>query len=881
MSLLLHQVPFVVAPSQRCRSITSDRAGQRQVSDLGEADQGVRVGREQEHPTQRQPFQAKSFQDLQDIAEIGVPSGHDLQGVDAVEQALLTNLQQPIGRGRSDPERLERRAGADDRFQPSRSLDHVEVEQPGDRVGAGDGGRPPHPQRAQPWCLDRETVQIQRPAGDIRSGVVDVERVEHGEDVGEDALHRTGELPVELLDQRETLLLEKRGRTVAAGGSYGRPPGMADPPGIDVDRTGEILGDAEEQGSMFLVEHLELLGPLRFVEREHAGEDRTPGVVPIGEPSRVVTQGVAIERVVLQTRPAGADRLLLLVFLGELLVALGHHRPDRLFVGFLGRLFVAVPLAAGSARRTDVPHAEVEGVAPELDLPELLQAAVVEFESRHQNPLSQAVGSCLSEKDTMAVLYSPLGSLARQLRAGVLCPTALLEAHIRRIERVDPALNAVAVRRYEAARREAARAGEELRSGADRGPLHGIPCTVKEFIAVEGLPHTGGIYARRERRAARDSTIVRRLRRAGAIVVATTNAPEGGLWHETNNRIYGRTANPHDLSRTSGGSSGGEAALIAAGGSPFGIGSDVGGSIRIPASFCGIYGHKPTCGLVPNTGHFPDAPAEPYMVCGPMARSAADLLPILRVIAGPDGEDPHARPWTLGQPEVEPARLRVFVVPDNGQASVRSEVRAAVIRAGASLAAAGAQIGRLELPELREAFQIWAGLMGAMGVRYEELVAPGRGIRLRREWLRWARARSTHAGAVLAMVTLQRALERFPQRVEQLRARALQLRSRLEQALGDDGVMLHPVFSRVAPRHRTIGIGNPADVGLTAIFNILGVPVTVAPVGRWGGLPIGVQIIAPRGADARTIAVASMLEQLAGGWTVAHPRRGPSRWRRG
>ncbi|MCB9693709.1 MAG: amidase [Alphaproteobacteria bacterium] len=471
---------------------------------------------------------------------------------------------------------------------------------------------------------------------------------------------------------------------------------------------------------------------------------------------------------------------------------------------------------------------------------------------------------------------SSLGDLARAIRSGETTPTALVEAHIRRIETVDPALNAVAVRRYEAAREEARRAEAELAEGTDRGPLHGIPCTVKEFLAVEGLQHTGGLYLRKGHIADRDATIVARLREAGAVILATTNAPEGGLWHETHNRIYGRTANPHDLNRTSGGSSGGEGAIIAAGGSPYGIGSDVGGSIRLPAGFCGVYGHKPTHTLVPNTGHFPEAPPEPYMTCGPLARSAADLMPILRAIAGPDDQDRQTRPWTLGDPErVDVSRLRVFEVARNGQASVSRPMQDAVHTAGSLLASRGARVAPLELPELASAFDIWAVLMSDLGILYDELVAEGDRVPLSLELFRWARGRSRHTGSVLAMVALQRAMERLPDRAPKMAEKARSLGERIRDTLGDDGVILHPTFARVAPRHRTIGIGNPADVGLTAVFNILGVPVTVAPVGTHDGLPTSVQIVGPQGADARTLAVAIALEEATGGWSVVHPRRGP------
>ncbi|MCB9673492.1 MAG: amidase [Alphaproteobacteria bacterium] len=476
----------------------------------------------------------------------------------------------------------------------------------------------------------------------------------------------------------------------------------------------------------------------------------------------------------------------------------------------------------------------------------------------------------------MSVIAKPALELARQVRDREVSPVELLEAHIARIEQVNPAINAVVEKRYEAAREEA-RAAERAvgAKGAKLGPLHGVPCTVKEFLAVEGLKQTGGLYIRRDHVARRNATVVDRLRGAGAIVMGTTNAPEGGLWHETHNRVYGRTANPHDLYRTSGGSSGGEGAIVAAGGSPFGIGSDVGGSIRIPSAFCGIFGHKPTHGLIPNTGHFPEAPPEPYMAVGPMTRSARDLMPLLRVLAGPDGEDPHARQWGLGDPDaVDLSGLTVYPVPTNGQASVAKHMRGAVMDAATALQNRGARVRELEVGKLKHAFTIWATLMSDLGIAYDQLVTDGGVVPLRTEFRRWAQGRSRHTGAVLAMIALERALHRLPDQTERMRRMASELQSELEVALGDRGVLLHPPFSRVAPHHRQIGIGNPADAGVTAVFNILQFPVTVAPVGQHDGVPTAVQIIGRRGNDHLTIAAAMALEDAFGGWSVVEPRRG-------
>lgn len=475
----------------------------------------------------------------------------------------------------------------------------------------------------------------------------------------------------------------------------------------------------------------------------------------------------------------------------------------------------------------------------------------------------------------MSLLELPATELASRIRRREADPVEVLAAHIRRIEEVDDALNAVVVRRFADAREEALEARARLDDGDEVGPLHGVPCTIKEFIAFEGLPQTGGVVAREGTLAVAHAPIVDRIRAAGAIVMGTTNAPEGGLWHETHNKVYGRTSNPHDLYRSSGGSSGGEGAIIAAGGSPFGLGSDVGGSIRIPAAFCGVFGHKPTCGVVPNTGHFPTPPAKPYMVCGPLARSARDLMPLMRILAGPDGQDEQCGPSVLGDPDaVDLGELVVHVVPTNGRASVRPEVQAAVVQAGRMLQARGATVETLELPSLARSFELWAVLMGDVGMAYRDIVNEGEKIRLRRQFARWARGNSRHTGAVLAMVAIDRIMSLLPDRAAPMYAHAEELRAELDALLGTRGILLHPAFARLAPKHRRVGIGNPADVGVTAVFNILGNPATVAPVGFHRGLPTSVQIVGNHGADHVCIAAAVAIEDAVGPFRPVEPRYG-------
>ena len=250
-----------------------------------------------------------------------------------------------------------------------------------------------------------------------------------------------------------------------------------------------------------------------------------------------------------------------------------------------------------------------------------------------------------------------------------------VEAHLRRIDEVDGAINAVVALDAEAALAQASERDAELARGVTRGPLHGVPFTVKDNIAATGLAMAIGVPERARTIPDADATAVARLRAAGAILLGKTNCPPWGGGIETDNELYGRTSNPYDLSRTPGGSSGGEAAIIAAQGSPFGVGTDSGASVRLPAHFCGLACIKPTAHRVPVTGVLDDegqigALGDPRTQLGPLARSVADVALVLRVIAGPDGRDGGVPPVPLGDPEsVELRGLRVALQTDDGLSS--------------------------------------------------------------------------------------------------------------------------------------------------------------------------------------------------------------------
>src|SRR5271166_1417407 len=287
--------------------------------------------------------------------------------------------------------------------------------------------------------------------------------------------------------------------------------------------------------------------------------------------------------------------------------------------------------------------------------------------------------------------------IAAQIRSKEISPVEVARAHLDRIERLNPKLNAFVDYRPEAVLAQAREAEKAIlrTKKDDLGPLHGVPLSVKSSIDVAGHRSEAGTRLRAGYIASEDAPLVARLRAAGAVILGVTNTPELLMAWETDNLLYGRTNNPWDLSRTAGGSSGGEAAAIAAGLSAGGVGSDGGGSIRVPAHFCGICGLKPTPGRIPATGHFP-ASAGPFAllgVVGPMARTVADLKLLFEVMQGPDDGDPSAAPVPIRWPVPDELKsLRIGYFEDDGRTPVTAETRQAVHTAAAAFRRAGFQV---------------------------------------------------------------------------------------------------------------------------------------------------------------------------------------------
>jgi Asp-tRNA(Asn)/Glu-tRNA(Gln) amidotransferase A subunit family amidase len=462
--------------------------------------------------------------------------------------------------------------------------------------------------------------------------------------------------------------------------------------------------------------------------------------------------------------------------------------------------------------------------------------------------------------------FLPAVEMARQIRQKIISPVELAEAHLGKIERLNPKLNAFVHVDVERVRHAARTAEKAVMTGENVGSLHGVPISIKSSIEVAGFRCESGTHLRSGFIAEKDAPLVARLRNAGAIVLGVTNTPELLMAWETDNLLYGRTNSPWDLDRTPGGSSGGEAAAIAAGMSAGGVGSDGGGSIRVPAHFGGICGLKPTPGRVPSTGHFP-ASGGPFAligVVGPMARTIADVRALLEVMQGPDDGDPCAAPMPLRRPnEDEVRKLRVGYFEDDGRTPVTVETRAAVRAAAGALQHAGFQVESFRPAGLEEARQLWRKFFVKAGGM---LIAPtfhGRESDISpilRQFLEYSEAEPELEGESLLNAWIRRDA----------------LRSEFLAQMREYPILLCPAASVPAFRHgeriwmiegKTV---NYLDAwSYTEWFNLLGNPAAVVPVSHSAeGLPIGVQIAGRPWEEEQVLSVAAALEKACRAWKV-------------
>lgn len=464
------------------------------------------------------------------------------------------------------------------------------------------------------------------------------------------------------------------------------------------------------------------------------------------------------------------------------------------------------------------------------------------------------------------------------LRARTVSAVELVDQAVREIEGAPPALNAVVVHDFERARAQAAEA-DAARARGDERPLLGLPMTVKESFNVAGLPTTWGIGDARAEPQAHDAVAVARLRNAGAIVLGKSNIATGLADWQSTNPVYGTTGNPWDLARTPGGSSGGAAAALAAGLVPLELGSDLAGSLRVPAHCCGVFAHKPTHGLVPMRGHAPPgtplqsvAPPIDLAVVGPMARCARDLTLALDVLAGPD--DAEATGYRLSLPAARHDRLadfRVLMLDRHPMAPLGREVRAALEHFASRVEGARCRLATHsdELPDLMACTEVFTHLlMSFIGAdmppsEYAALVAQAAALPPQA-------ALDPTTAPLRGLVSSHRDWIAMDRRRHALRDRWRQLFRRWD-------VVVCPVMPTVAFAHdqrplneRVVDVdGQPMPYGWLGIWSALaslaGLPATVMPVGD-GDLPVGLQIIGPQLEDRTPLRFAELFEAQFGGF---------------
>ena len=445
---------------------------------------------------------------------------------------------------------------------------------------------------------------------------------------------------------------------------------------------------------------------------------------------------------------------------------------------------------------------------------------------------------------------------ARLIRERRVSSRELVAAHLERIAAINPKINAAVEVLAESATAAAAAAD----SGEPGGPLHGVPFSIKDSIELAGTRVTAGTLGRKDAPpSTEDATLVRRLRRAGGIPIAKTNLPDLLFAFESDNLIFGATRNPYDTARTPGGSSGGEAALLAACGSPVGLGSDCAGSVRLPAAFCGCAAIKPTSGRLPRTGHFPPAGGwiEDLWQIGPMSRRVEDLITVMPLLAGPDGRDHTVVDMPLENPRTVRVRdLRLAFYTDNGLAAADEEVSRVVRAAAAALAAEGSRVEEARPACLDAAYEIEMKLIG-----------PDGGDSLR-NYLNDIGSTSVHP---LLTGWLDK-LERYRTGIggfagywgEWFRFRA----EMTEFLAGGYDAILCPAYIHPAlPLGTSTLDENFIGFSHTMAYNVAGWPAAVVRCGESGtGLPIAVQIAAAPWREDVALAVALWLEQAFGGW---------------
>jgi amidase len=445
----------------------------------------------------------------------------------------------------------------------------------------------------------------------------------------------------------------------------------------------------------------------------------------------------------------------------------------------------------------------------------------------------------------------PAHELAGRIRAREVSPVEIVESYLNRIDSINPTLNAVVTLAPDALER-AREAEAAVARGESLGALHGVPLTVKDTVEVRGLRTTFGSRVRADYVAEDDAPAVARLRAAGAIIMGKTNCPEFALDYTSENPVFGRTNNPHDLERTPGGSSGGCAAAVSAGMTAGSLGSDLAGSVRIPAHFCGVAGLKPTAGRVPGGGHLPPMSGLHSLgaTLGPLARTVDDLSLLYQVLSG-EGE---SRESLKG--------LRAAFYFDDGSTGVTAETREAVQSAASALAGAGLEVSEEVPPGVGEATGLWLSLFEYATQRFVRAAYAGR---------------EDDAGRA-ARVIFERARRWGEPPLEKLLA-AWEERDRVRETLlrwmERTPLLVAPVGAVPAFRHEEFGRVEIEGRGVATFrafsyahaANVFDLPAASVPAGRTAaGLPVGVQVVGRPHEERRVLAAARLIEEALGGW---------------
>jgi len=495
-----------------------------------------------------------------------------------------------------------------------------------------------------------------------------------------------------------------------------------------------------------------------------------------------------------------------------------------------------------------------------------------------RTPLRQAVASAATPNARQSGLdFASALEAARAIRRGEVSSVELTSRMLERIERLNPPLNAIVTLRADEALARARAADEARAHGEWWGPLHGVPCTIKDTFATAGVRTTAGAPSLSAHVPTRDAVVVARLRAAGMVLLGKTNVPlMAGDW-QSYNEIFGTTNNPWDVTRTPGGSSGGCAAALAAGLTYLSVGSDLGGSIRIPAHFCGVYGHKPTLNVVPIRGHIPPSPGSPPFpplslpVAGPLARSASDLHAALEVLGGPDAEEARAYRWSL--PPARRSRLseyRIGFVLDHPLYPVASDVGEVMAEAVTALRQAGASVEEGWPPGVLPIHQYDTYLY-----LLNSVFAAG----LPDDRIEQARQRAANQDGT---IQAKRALAWTAPHKHFLAAEDRRIAARAvwqKYFETRDAFLLPTAFVTAFPHDHSTNVDNRvlttpngsrqySDLLFWISFATLtGLPATTAPVGLTReGLPVGIQIIGPYLEDATPIDLAGKLADVLGGF---------------